>query len=61
MTTRVGILKSYNQNSMKKWWSVFVILAILLVWFLLTADCVISRFTNSGIPVDWANIKDCSY
>lgn len=37
-----------------------VTLLILIVWLLLTADCVVNR-ANSGTPIDWANIKDCSY
>lgn len=61
MTMRVGISRSFNLIIMRKWWWVFAILTILVVWLLLTADCLISRFTNSGTPVDWVNIKDCSY
>jgi hypothetical protein len=46
---------------MKKWHVVVgLILLVLIVWLLLTADCVVNR-ANSGTPVDWANIKDCSY
>jgi uncharacterized membrane-anchored protein len=29
------ISRSYNLNSMKKWWWVFAILTILVVWLLL--------------------------
>jgi len=35
-------------------------LIILAIWLLLTGECVVGR-ADSGIPVDWANIKDCSY
>lgn len=38
----------------------FLIAAIVLIWFLLTAECVINR-AKSGAPIDWANIKDYSY
>ncbi len=44
----------------KQWIIVAILLVIVLIWFLLTADCVVNR-ASSGIPVDWANIKDCSY
>ena len=46
---------------MKKWYIVAgLILLVLIVWLLLTAECVVNR-ANSGTPIDWANIKDCSY
>jgi len=46
---------------MKKWYVVVgLILLVLIVWLLLTAECVVNR-ANSGTPIDWANIKDCSY
>ena len=48
-------------KTMRKWWLIVgVVLTTLFIWFLLTADCVINR-ANSGTPIDWANIKDCSY
>lgn len=37
---------------------VFTVLAIL--YSLGVVNCVYNR-AQSGIPVDWANIKDCSY
>ena len=46
---------------MKKWYVVAgLILLVLIVWLLLMAECVVGR-ANSGTPIDWANIKDCSY
>ena len=46
---------------MKKWHIVVgLILLVMIVWLFLTAECVINR-ANSGTPIDWANIKDCSY
>ena len=45
---------------MKKVILVTLLTVVTLIWVLFTADCVINRF-NSGIPIDWANIKDCSY
>jgi len=48
-------------KAMKKWYVVVgLILLVLIVWLLLTAECVVNR-ANSGTPIDWANIKDCSY
>jgi len=44
----------------KQWVIIAILLAVIFIWFLLTADCVVNRI-NSGISVDWANIKDCSY
>lgn len=37
-----------------------LVVVVVLMWFLLTTDCVINR-ARSGTPVDWVNIKDCSY
>lgn len=48
-------------KAMKKWYVVAgLILLVLIVWLFLTAECVVNR-ANSGIPIDWANIKDRSY
>lgn len=37
-----------------------VLLAFEYWWFRETMQCMINR-TNSGIVVDWAMVKDCSY
>ncbi len=45
---------------------VFFLLFLLILgyfqyfWFVGTMDCVIARST-SGVIIDWANIRDCSY
>jgi len=44
----------------KQWIIVIVLFAVIVVWLYLTADCVVNR-ASFGIPIDWANIKDCSY
>jgi len=45
----------------EKWYVVAgLILLVLIVWLRLTAECVVNR-ANFGTPIDWANIKDCSY
>lgn len=61
MTTMAGRLRSYNKTGMKKQWIIVAVLsAVVAVWLYLTADCVFNR-ASSGMPVDWANIKDCGY
>jgi len=37
-----------------------VLLAFQYWWFMGAMDCVVNR-ASSGITIDWATIKDCSY
>lgn len=49
-----------NEKMKKKTVVILLLATVILVWIFLTAECVIDR-AASGIPIDWANIKDCSY
>ena len=56
----INLRHKEDKKMKKKTVVILLLVAVVLVWVFLTAECVIGR-ANAGIPIDWANIKDCSY